>query len=192
MSQIWVQIFGEGRRKKFSKIRMKRGAFAPGTRGLPPSLRALASNPSCRTTKNWIASGVAFRNHAANQKAVIPGRAQPIFLFQRNGIWAVLDIVPANAGTIVNAPLTNYAGITPLPAQLLVTLENSPSNVAAADQALRHYISINYAPTMSSSSSGLSTWLNHSARLAARRRPRSSSGSFNWRKRLVTSSRAVT
>ena len=48
------------------------------------------------------------------------------------------------------------------------------------------------APMMSWTSSGLSTWVNHSARLAARRRPRSSSGSFNWRNRLVTSSRAVT
>src|SRR6476660_1206651 len=47
-------------------------------------------------------------------------------------------------------------------------------------------------PRISWTSSGLSTWLNHSARLAARRRPRSSSGSFNWRSRLVTSSRAVT
>src|SRR5262249_26636668 len=47
------------------------------------------------------------------------------------------------------------------------------------------------APRMSWTSSGLSTWLNHSARLAARRRPRSSSGSLSWRSRLVTSSRAV-
>src|SRR5258705_2490874 len=41
-------------------------------------------------------------------------------------------------------------------------------------------------------SSGLSTWLNQWARLAARRRPRSSSGSFNWCSRLMTSSCAVT
>src|ERR1700751_1334409 len=33
---------------------------------------------------------------------------------------------------------------------------------------------------MSCTSSGLSTWVNHSARLAARRRPRSSSGSLSW------------
>src|SRR3981189_1198094 len=47
------------------------------------------------------------------------------------------------------------------------------------------------APRMSWVSRGLSTWANHSARLAARRRPRSSSGNFNWRNRLVTSPTAV-
>src|ERR1035437_380289 len=57
--------------------------------------------------------------------------------------------------------------------------------------ALRGQYFAIHASIKSSILRGLSTWANHSALLAARRRPRSSRGSFSCRSRLVTSSRAV-